>query len=107
MKKMSNVEEYQNLTSILKQALEFYANAENYDAKHPVNNVLFSQIEMDCGAQAKFALGKIQEIENSHKDLESEFVKNMSTGISEGESVENLQKIIEEFKNIQISSRGV
>lgn len=97
---MSNVEEYQNLTSILKQALEFYANTENYDAKHPVNNVLFSQIEMDCGAQAKFALSKIEEVENNQKDLESELVKNLTNEISQENKFENLQKIIEEFKNI-------
>lgn len=95
---MNNIEEYQNLVSVLKHALEFYANAENYDVKHPVNNVLFSQIEMDCGAQAKFALSKIEEAENNQKDLETELVKNLTNEISQENKFESLQKIIEEFK---------
>jgi hypothetical protein len=104
---MNNVEEYQNLVSILKSALEFYANKDNYDAKHPINNVLFSHIEMDCGAQAKFALGKIQDMENSHKMLESEYNKSMELGITEEESAKTVQKMIEEFKNLSESGNKV
>jgi hypothetical protein len=104
---MNNVEEYQNLVSILKSALEFYANKDNYDAKHPINNVLFSHIEMDCGAQAKFALGKIQDMENSHKILESDYIKNTGLGITEEESAENVKKMIEEFKNLTESGDKV
>jgi hypothetical protein len=104
---MNNVEEYQNLVSILKSALEFYGNKDNYDVKHPINNVLFSHIEMDCGAQAKFALGKIQEMENNHKMLESEYIKSMDLGITEEESAKNVQKMIEEFKTLTGENNNV
>ncbi len=95
---MNNIEEYQNLVSVLKSALEFYANTENYDAKHPVNNVLFSQIEMDCGAQAKFALGKIEEVDNNQKELEKQFVTDLNNAFTEDKSMRDTLKIIEEFK---------
>lgn len=97
---MNNIEEYQNLVSVLKHALEFYANTENYDVKHPINNVLFSQIEMDCGAQAKFALSKIEEVENNQKDLEKQFVADINNAFFENKSVDDTLKIIEEFKKV-------
>jgi iron-sulfur cluster repair protein YtfE (RIC family) len=96
----SNVEEYQNLVSILKQALEFYANKENYEVNVPQNNVLFAYIEMDKGAQARFALEKIVQMENNHKELESEFTKLMGLGITEEESAKTVQNMIEEFKKL-------
>lgn len=103
----NNVEEYQNLVSILKQALEFYANKDNYDVNVPKNNVLFAYIEMDKGAQARFALEKIMEMETNHKDLETEFVKSMGLGITEEESAETVQKMIEEFKNLTESGNKI
>lgn len=97
---MNNMEEYQNLISVLKNALEFYGNTENYDVKHPVNNVLFSQIEMDCGAQARFALNKIVEVENNQKQLEKQFVTELNDAFSENKSIADTLKIIEEYKKV-------
>ncbi len=98
--KTNNVEDYQNLVIVLKKALEFYANKSNYDAKHPINNVLFSYIEMDCGSQAKFALEKIQELEKNYKNMEDDFVKNISISIQNNEKMPKILEMIEDFRKL-------
>jgi len=97
---MNSIEECKNVIELLKQALKFYAEKSNYDVKHPVNSVLFSQIEMDCGAQARFALEKTLELENLSKNLEDEFVKNVTNAIETGQETDKILNMIEEFKNL-------
>jgi len=97
---MNSIEEYKNVIELLKQALKFYAETGNYDAKHPINAVLFSQIEMDNGAQARFALDKLEELEKLSQNLEDEFVKNVTNAIENNESTDNVLRMIEDFKNL-------
>jgi DNA-directed RNA polymerase subunit L len=101
------MEDYQNIIEMLKQALSFYANPDNYRQKHPINHELFSYIEMDSGSQANFALNKLRDLENLNKNMEEVFVKNMTNAIETGESVENIQKMIEEFKNLSENDNNV
>lgn len=96
---MNNIEEYQNLVSVIKHALEFYANAENYEINVPKNNVLFAYIDMDKGAQARFALSKIEEVENNQKEFEKQFAE-LSDAFSENNSMKDTFKIIEEYKKV-------
>jgi hypothetical protein len=95
---MSNVEDYQNLVIVLKQALEFYANKDNYEVNVPQNNVLFAYIEMDKGAQARFAFEKIQELENNQKNLEQQFVADITKAIENNEETDNVLNLIEEYR---------
>jgi hypothetical protein len=72
---MRNIDDYKNLVELLKQALEFYAERDNYDCKHDMNNVLVSNLDIDGGVQAQFALGKIKEFEEFEKKLLEEYEK--------------------------------
>jgi hypothetical protein len=98
--KLSNIEDYQNLVIVLKKVLEFYANKENYEVNVPQNNVLYAYIEMDKGAQAKFALEKIQEFEKNGKRMEDEFIKNLTTAIQNNEEMPKMLQMIEDFRKI-------
>lgn len=87
-----------NLIELLKQALLFYANEENYVVDVKPKSV--SMIEIDNGSQAKFALAKITEFTENNEKLEADYMKNMNEAIDSGDSPENVLKIIEGFKNI-------
>jgi len=100
---MNNIEDYQNLISLLKKALEFYADKENY---------LFythkdAPIALDEGTQARFALDKIKEITAANEKMEADFVKNMSEAIENNENTEDMLKIIEEFKNLGDANNNI
>ena len=69
--KMNNIEDYQNLVELLKQALEFYEEKTNYDG----DIYHISKIAMDNGSQARFALEKIRELEEIHRKIHDEFEK--------------------------------
>jgi len=75
---MSNIEQLQNSIELLKRALTFYAEKDNYIVKHNQNNTLFSYIEMDNGVQARFALEKLEQIENLYKEAEENFTTELT-----------------------------
>ncbi len=90
-------EEYRNLISLLRNALEFYANTNNYHGG--MGNA--SMIDLDeQGSQARFAIKKIDDFEKNHKDLEAEYMKAMSEAIQDEKSIAGIQKVIEEFKRL-------
>lgn len=95
-KKMEN----DNLIELLRQALLFYADEKNYEQNQTAGTELTSLIEVDNGSQAKFALTKIREFNENSEKLEADYMKSMNEAIAEGESPENVLKIIEGFKNI-------
>jgi len=97
---MNSIEEYRNAIEMLKQALSFYANPDNYKQNHPVNHELFSYIEMDSGAQANFALDKLRDLENLSKNIEDEFTKSLTTAIENNEETHKLLQMVEEFKKM-------
>jgi PHP family Zn ribbon phosphoesterase len=70
---MNSIEGYQNSIELLKRTLRFYALKENYNVSHPLNNQLFSFIEMDGGTQARFTLDKLREIEELNEKLEKDY----------------------------------
>jgi len=88
--------ENENLIELLRQALLFYANEENYEAI----DQQVSLMVIDGGSQAKFALTKIREFTETNEKLEADYMKNMNEAIKAGESPENILKIIEGFKHI-------
>ena len=73
-----------NLIELLRQALLFYANENNYSGA--MGNAAL--IEIDKGSQAKFALTKIKEFTETNEKLEADYMKNMNEAIQKGESPE-------------------
>lgn len=101
--KFNNIEEYQNLVGMLKKALEFYANKNNYKkpvefSKYPV----LSMIDLDeHGSQARFALKKIQEAEKFQKEFEtatSNFTDANGIAYTE-EEIQHLKRMEDNLKN--------
>jgi len=101
---MNSIEEYQNLVEILKNALKFYANEENYGSP----NGGFTRIAMDNGSQAKFALGKIKEVTEGTEKMEAEYVKHLTEAVDSDEDVrETFEKMIKEFKNLNNGNKDI
>lgn len=64
------INEYDNLIRLLKIALEFYADKNNYlDNPDNPSNIVFD----DFGSQARFATQKIEEFYQNIKTIEEEF----------------------------------
>ena len=95
-----NNEEDQNLIALLKEALKFYANKENYlfykDKDAPV--------AIDEGHQARFALEKVIEFDKLLDKVNEEYDKYVNGIIEKEESPENMLKIIEDLKRISDES---
>jgi len=96
----NSIEDYMNQVELLKQALNFYGNKENYEVNHPVNGKLFSSVEMDSGAQARFALERLEKTELLNKEMEDDFVKNVTEAIEAEDTQENIFKLLEEIKKV-------
>lgn len=91
------IEDHKSLIELLRQALLFYANDENY-----YGGVEFelSLAVKDGGSQARFALAKITEFTEVGEKLEADYMRNMNEAIKNSDSPENVLKIIEGFKKI-------
>ena len=100
MTQMNSIEENQNALELLKQALMFYANSDNYKQTQPVSNnyELFSMIEMDNGSQARFALEQLEKIQTITQNAEEEFVKEITSAIEDGIETDNVLNLIEQYK---------
>jgi len=103
---MNDIETYQNLVGLLKQALLYYANKKHYEVNHPVNGELYSSIELDGGIQARFALERLEEFNNLNKEVNEikeveenltnrlgELLKNEKNGAEFIKIIENYQKM--------------
>ena len=88
-----------NVISLLKQALNFYADKNNYQDKNNINSI--PKIELDCGNHARFTLEQVNKIENLIYNAEDEFVKNLSKNIENNDSLLNL---IENYKNLNLDT---
>ena len=80
--KMMSPEEYENQISLLIEALKFYENKENYVEKTLVSDKWSTKLELDFGAQARFALKKVQETLDLKKKLREDYKKVMDETIS-------------------------
>jgi DNA-directed RNA polymerase subunit L len=97
-----NIEDYQNLVELLRQALLYYADKKHYDVSHNVNGELYSSIELDSGIQARFALSRLEEFNkliDEVKEVEElednlkELLKNEPNGSAFIKIIENYQKM--------------
>lgn len=88
-KKFLNNEIHQEsnaLIELLKQALLFYANPDNYKKN---DDSLYPLVSADGGNQAKFALTRLSEIEKFNQDMNDEYEKI---------ETENFEEIINKLK---------
>jgi hypothetical protein len=96
-KKMTNsTEDYINQIELLKQALLFYGDKENY---------LFYEnkdapIALDEGSQARFALQRLEETINLNQEMEDEYLKEIREKIESNTPPENILRLIEEIKKV-------
>ena len=89
---MNNEEQYQSLLTLAKQALMFYANENNYTFGMVAGN--FSQIELDKGFQAKFALQQMEQLEQLNFTMISDF-----STIKFEEPITNIEEITKLIKD--------
>lgn len=93
---MNNEEKYKILIELLKQALLFYGNKENYlfyrDKDAP--------IALDEGHQARFALKQIEELDEINEKIKSDY-NDLINDVKKEESPENLIKLITKIKDIE------
>lgn len=91
---MNNIEEYQNQVELLKQALLFYADENNYQSG--MGNP--SLIDLDeHGSQARFALQQLEKLDALNQKMEEDYVKNLSAQIP-NETPEGILNLMKEIK---------
>jgi len=91
-----NKEDDVNLVALLKEALKFYANEENY-LFYKDKDAL---VAIDEGSQARFALKKLDELTEVLNNVDNDYDKIMTNAIQSGESSENVFKIMDDLNNI-------
>ena len=67
-----DVEQYRNIIELMKQALMFYADIENYNS---------SKIILDLGSQARFAIETVDNILKQIERMDEEYNKMISSEI--------------------------
>jgi hypothetical protein len=87
-----SIEQYENLVALLKQALKFYANSSNY---HGAMGTIAPIDSDEQGSQARFALKKIEELEEINKKLELDIINSVDNTIDSEDN--NLEDIINNF----------
>ena len=102
---MNTIEELQNLIELLKQALNFYANGENYRGNRSASScsgISVSKIEMDEGSQARFALEKAKQLAELNQKMQDDYDKFM-VGYEQLKANDNIadpQELIKVFKTM-------
>ena len=99
---MMNNEQYENLISLMKEALKFYADKGNYYGAMGT----IAPIDSDeWGSQARFALKKVQETLDADKKLQEDYDRVINDTIYSIENNPiNLGDMITTLKNIEDDS---
>jgi len=93
---MSDIIELKNQIELMKQALRFYADKENwlfYKNKD-------APAALDEGAQARFALEQLDKIDGINEELSEDYIKLVENEISKTNTPEGIKKLINEIKKI-------
>lgn len=99
---MMNSGDYQNLIVLLKQALEFYANEKNYYFDE-TNYGDKSMVVIDNGTQARFALEKIEEMNQFYEGINTEYLDDLKKKVDDikDDDIEGLMDTMKELKNLK------
>ena len=99
-----NPEDYENQISLLKTALEFYANPVNYlndKFIHGKGNISLIDID-EHGSQARFALKTLETIQNENNKMKADYDRMIGETINAIENQPiNLGDMITTMKNIE------
>lgn len=92
---MNDNEKYLNIIELLKQALLFYANKENYLSYEDKNTLIM----LDKGSQARFALKQIEELDEINEKIKYDY-NDLINDVKKEESPENIVNLINKIKDI-------
>ena len=91
----NDINQYKNVVELLKQALLFYGNKNNYFGE--MKNA--SMIDLDeHGSQARFALDQLKKLEDLNEKMENNY-ENIINSFDETKNQEELLKTIDNLKN--------
>lgn len=99
---MNSPEEYLNLIALLEKALEFYANKSNYKYPDFAKPRIKSQVDVDGGSQAQFALEQSKILIEANRKMQEDYDKLMtqaSDGIADVEALIKAYKILDNDNN--------
>lgn len=93
---MNSLEELRSKIELMKQALLFYGNKENY---------LFfknkdAPVALDEGTQARFVLKQLEDLDEMNEEMGKEYMEFFKKEANEAKTPENIMKLINEIKNI-------
>lgn len=92
---MTNIDELQNQLALMKQALLFYGDIENYKFYEHKD----APVAVDEGAQARFALEQLEKIKTINDEMGEEYIKSLQNKVDRDTAPENIVKLIKEIKN--------
>lgn len=97
--KSTTTDDYVNIIELLKQALIFYADTNNYSVNRKISDDIFTAIQMDSGTQARFALEKAKVFIDDREKNENDYDKLVKSveNLSEKEQI----KLISDILNIK------
>jgi hypothetical protein len=110
---MNSIEELQNLIELLKQALNFYANSENYGGNRSASNccsgISVSKIEMDEGLQARFALKQAEDLTIQNLKIQEDYDRLMTAAdqLKTTDDMVDPQKLMEAFKVLENEDNNI
>lgn len=94
-----NNEQYENLISLMKEALKFYANSDNY---YPSAEFELSSMLKDSGSQARFALKKCDDLEKQLQEMVDDFEKELLNMDNDEDIDSNLvNQILKDMKKLK------
>ena len=102
---MNSIEERDNLIELLKQALKFYANSENYKGNRSVSicgsGMSVSLVEMDEGAQARYAIETANQLTEINRKMEDDYDKTINELLDTDVDDMDIRNLIKTFKQIE------
>ena len=96
----NSTEDLLNQIELLKQALLFYANEENYKGYYNGKELEPALVGVDGGSQARFALQRLQETLDQNQEMEDEYIKEIQEKIEANKPPESVLRLIEEIKKV-------
>jgi len=105
---MIDNQQNENLVELLKQALMFYADEGSYGAEF-MPTLSLAPIFIDKGFQARFALSKIEEFNESNRKMQEEYDKLTNDMIKEIDDDSNsieMGNFIKAFNNLSNENKN-
>jgi len=89
------MDEYRNQVELMRQALLFYGNVENYTKELKQD---LTPVDIDNGSQARFALETLETVEKLKKDMEEEYLDTIKQSLEDQPNQQSMLNLIEAIK---------